>query len=93
MRVFGDRNPGEMAGIGRALGLPDPDAQSVSKVADAIEALFGKLGLHTRLRDYGVARDMLPRILEFSMKNYNADRNRHFLSETETLARTLEQAW
>jgi len=93
VRVFGDRNPREMAGIGRALGLADTDAQAVAKVADAIEVFFRKLGLHTRLRDYGVPRETLPRILDFSMKNYNADRDRQFLNETQTLGRTLEQAW
>jgi alcohol dehydrogenase class IV len=95
VRVFGERNRVEMAGIGRALGLrelqPTPDA--VPQVADAIEAFFRKLGLKTRLTDYGVPRDVLPHILEFSMKNYNADRNRHFLKETETLKETLDQAW
>ena len=95
IRVFGERNVAEMAGIGRALGLPDlePTPEAVPQVADAIETFFGKLGLKTRLRDYGVPQDMLPRILDFSMRNYNADRNRHFLKETATLKETLERAW
>jgi alcohol dehydrogenase class IV len=95
VRVFGERNPEEMAGIGRALGLSDlqPGPQAIAALADTIEAFFAKLGLKTRLRDHAVPRDMLPRILDFSMRNYNADRNRHFLTENETLARTLDLAW
>jgi alcohol dehydrogenase class IV len=95
IRVFGERNPTEMAGIARALGLGDaePGLGAIAQLADAIEAFFSKLGLETRLRDYGVAREMLPRILEFSKRNYNADRERHFLTETETLAKTLDLAW
>lgn len=95
IRVFGERNPGEMADIGRALGLEDllPVPDAIPRIADTIEAFFKSLGLKTRLREYDVPREMLPRILEFSMKNYNADRNRHFLNEAETLKRTLEQAW
>jgi alcohol dehydrogenase class IV len=95
VRVFGERNLDDMVAIGRALGLADlePTAEAVPQVARAIEAFFGQLGLKTRIRDYGVAQDMLPRILDFSMKNYNADRNRQFLRETGTLKETLAQAW
>jgi alcohol dehydrogenase class IV len=95
VRVFGERNLNEMTGIGRALGLADlePTAEAVPHVARAIEAFFAQLGLKTRLRDYGVSQDMLPRILDFSMKNYNADRNRSFLKETATLKETLDEAW
>ncbi len=95
IRVFGERNPVEMTGIASALGLGELalGAGSVRQLADTVEDFFRTLGLETRLRDYGVPRETLPRILEFSMRNYNADRNRHFLNETETLARTLEWAW
>ena len=95
IRVFGERNPVEMAGIGSALGLPElaSGAGGVAQLADKIENFFRTLGLKTQLRDYGVSRETLPRILDFSMRNYNADRNRHFLNETETLAKTLEMAW
>jgi alcohol dehydrogenase class IV len=84
-----------MAGIARALGLgeAEPAPKAIAELADAIEMFYSKLGLETRLRDYGIAREMLPRILEFSKRNYNADRERHFLKETETLANTLELAW
>ena len=95
VRVFGERNLTDMAGIGRALGLAElePTRQAVPQVARAIEAIFGQLGLKTRLRDYVISQDMLPRILDFSMKNYNADRSRSFLKETATLKQTLDQAW
>ena len=95
IRVFGERDPEEMAGIARALGLGElePGPRMIAQLAEAIEALFAKLGLKTRLRDYEVTREMLPRIRDFSMRNYNADRNRHFLKETETLTRTLDLAW
>jgi alcohol dehydrogenase class IV len=94
VRVFGDRNPDAMIAIGRAMGMELQAGPTVSaQVADAIDAFFRQLGLNIRLRDYDVPREMLPRIVEFSMRNFNADRHRHFLNETETLKATTEGAW
>jgi alcohol dehydrogenase class IV len=81
--------------MGKAIGMHDLRAgsESVIQVADAIDAFFVKLGLKGRLREYGVPPEMLPRIVEFSMKNFNADRNRAFLNEGEGLRKTLQDAW
>ena len=95
VRNFGDRDEREIVAMGQAIGMDDLRAgnQSVAQVADAIDALFVKLGLKVRLRDYGVPPEMLPRIADFSMKNFNADRNRAFLNEAEGLRKTLQDAW
>src|SRR6185436_16635963 len=65
IRVFGERNPVEMAGIARALDLdvPADGGANIARIADTIENFFRTLGLKTRLRDYGVTRETLPRIL------------------------------
>lgn len=95
IRNFGARDPGAMADIGEALGAPGIAAAhgGVLRLADTVETYFQRLGLKTRLRDYGVARDLLPDVLDFSMKNYNADRSRQFLGERNALAQTLDHAW
>lgn len=95
IRHFGDRNPDEIAAMGQALGLEGltPGAGACARVADATDAFFLKLGLKMRLRELGVSREALPRIVEFSMRNFNADRNRAFLNEREGLSATLEAAW
>ena len=90
IRHFGERNAREVAAIGDALGLY---AAAPQQLGDAVDAFFQRIGLSTRLRDYDVPRDMLPRIVEFSMRNFNADRNREFVNERETLQRTLHDAW
>ncbi len=95
IRNFGSRDLCAMADIGEALGVHGIAAGpgGILRLADTVETCFRRLGLRTRLRDYGVARDLLPDALDFSMKNYNADRNRHFLAEREKLAKALDEAW
>lgn len=95
IRVFGGRDPEEMAGMAQALGAGgEPGTpEAVARLGDAVERFFAGLGLRTRLRDYGVPRDLLPAALDFSMRNYNADRDRQFLDEAGALARTLELSW
>jgi alcohol dehydrogenase class IV len=95
IRHFGERDMAGMMSIGRALGMENmtPTADGLALLAGHAEAYFRKLGTTTRLRDGDVPRNCLPRILEFSMKNFNADRGRQFLEERERLALTLEDAW
>lgn len=38
-------------------------------------------------------REVLPRILNHSSRNFNADANREFLNETGLPATTLDDAW
>ena len=95
IRIFGERDVDDMAAISEALGVRGGGSgtEMVMRLADAVETLFGELGLKTRLRDYGVPRERLHGALDFSMKNYNADRNRDFLHERDALARTLDASW
>ena len=95
IRVFGERDPDGMAAIGRAIGMPDvqPGVDDMPRIADAVDALFRGIGMQMRLRDLGVPREMLPRIVDFSLRNFNADRNQTFANETEALGRALDLAW
>jgi len=92
VRRVGERDMDDIAAMGRALGMEAPQP-TPAQVADAIDEFFRRIGLAPRLRDLGVPRVALPAIVEFSLKNFNADRNRTFLNETGTLARILEDAW
>lgn len=95
IRNFGSRNSQEMSDIGRALDLPGMQAspEIIPRVADAVDMFFGRIGLKTRLRDYGVPRELLADVLSFSMRNYNADRDRDFQNESVALMNTLNDAW
>ena len=95
IRQFGERDMAGMIAIGQALGFRSmtPTAEGLARLADHAEGFFRRLGMKTRMRDSAVSRDSLPRILEFSMKNFNADRSRQFLNEKDLLLRTLESAW
>ena len=92
VRHVGARNMDDMVAVGRALGVEAPQP-TPAQVAEAIDGFFRKTGLSPRLRDLGVPRESLPAIVDFSLKNFNADRERAFLNETETLTRILEDAW
>ena len=95
IRYFGERNIDGMVEIGHAIGFTNMQAtpEGIASLADAIDNSFRDRGMKLSLRDYGVTRDLLPRLLEFSMRNFNADRDRKFLNERELLLRTLEAAW
>ena len=89
VRQFGVRDPDAIAAIGEALGA----SANIDDVAAAFERVYAELGLATRLRDVGVPQDMLPAILQHSLQNFNADAQREFLAETESLAKVLDAAW
>lgn len=96
IRHFGNRCPEVTIEIGRAIGAWDDSLvaeQAPQHVGDAVDALFNKLGMPTRLRALNVPRDELDAIVRFSLQNFNADRERSFVHNQEALAATLADAW
>jgi alcohol dehydrogenase class IV len=96
MRRFGVRDPAPMAHLARALGAwQDGDALDTApeRAAAALEKLFRSIDMPIRLSELDISRDSLPRIVERSLKNFNADPKREFVRERELLLSTLEQAW
>jgi alcohol dehydrogenase class IV len=96
IRQFGGKCQDVTIGIGRAIGawqdgMDERDAPVC--VGNAVDALFGGFGAATRLRDLQVEREQLPDIVRLSLKNFNADRERSFVSEVELLSATLHDAW
>ena len=94
LRRLGGRDPGAMARIATALGMDSVAAGDLpGSIADRMDTVFRSLGMPTRLSELGIAREGLPRVLELSLTNFNADPKREFVRERETLAETLEAAW
>ena len=94
LRQLGHRDPEAMTRIAAALGLGGlaPD-NAPGRIADRMEAVFRSLGMPTRLSELGIARDGLPRVLELSLANFNADPKREFVRERELLGEILQSAW
>jgi alcohol dehydrogenase class IV len=96
MRRFGARDPEAMARIARALGAwqeGDALAAAPERAAAALEEIFKSINMPVRLSELDIPRDSLPRIVERSLKNFNADPKREFVRERELLLATIEQAW
>ena len=94
LRRLGHRDPEAMARIAAALGMDGVAAgDAPARIADRMDAVFRSLGMPTRLSGLGIAREGLPRVLELSLTNFNADPKREFVREREMLAATLEAAW
>jgi alcohol dehydrogenase class IV len=93
LRRLGHRDPEAMARIASALGIDGAAADAASRIADRMEAVFRSLGMPTRLSELGIARDGLPRVLELSLANFNADPKREFVRERELLGEILQSAW
>lgn len=94
LRRLGGRDPEAMARIAAALGIDAvAAAETPSRIADRMDTVFRSLGMPTRLSELGIAREGLPRVLELSLTNFNADPKREFMRERETLAGILEAAW
>jgi len=94
LRRLGGRDPEAMARIADALGLGDGAAgDAPARIADRMDAVFRSLGMPTRLSELGIARDGLPRVLELSLRNFNADPRREFARERELLGEVLVSAW
>ncbi len=94
LRHLGDRDPEAMAQIAAALGITGAQASGVpARIAESMEAVFGSLGMATRLSGLGIERERLPQVLEISLRNFNADPKREFVKERERLGKILESAW
>jgi alcohol dehydrogenase class IV len=94
LRRLGGRDPEAMARIAAALGIGGVAASDApTRIADRMDMVFRSLGMPTRLSELGIAREGLPRVLELSLTNFNADPKREFVRERETLAEILEAAW
>ena len=94
LRQFGGRDPDAMARIAAGLGMGDAAASDApGRIADSMETVFRSLGMPTRLSALGIAREGLPRVLELSLTNFNADPKREFLREREQLGQVLQSAW
>ena len=96
LRRLGSRNPAAMVKLARELGVWNermPAIEAPLKAADHLERLFRSLGMPTRLRDLDVPREGLGRVLENSLKDFNADPQREFVRERDLLFEVLQDAW
>jgi alcohol dehydrogenase class IV len=96
LRQLGTRDPQAMLRMARALGVWEegtPLDEAPFRVADALDAVLHSLGMPTRLSALAVDRASLPRVIEHSLKNFNADPKREFMRERELLSHVLEAAW
>ncbi len=92
IRHFGARDPEAMALIAAAFGVTD-ERPAHECAADAVEQAFARAGMPTKLRELDIPRDSLATVLENSLRNFNADPQREFLRERETLMAALQAAW
>lgn len=96
MRRLGSRDPQAMALIAQGLGAwkeGDPIASAPEKAALELERVFTSVGMPIRVSALGIVRDSLPRIVENSLKNFNADPKREFLRERDMLLELIEACW
>jgi len=96
LRQLGTRDPEAMLRMARALGVWEegvPLDEAPFRVADALDSAVHLLGMPTRLSALGVERAELPRVIEHSLRNFNADPKREFVRERDLLSKVLEAAW
>ncbi len=96
MRKLGARNPEAMALIAQGLGVwqeSDGISTALEKAATELERLFKSAGAPVRVSELNIPRDSLPRILDNSLKNFNADPKREFVRERDVLLGVLEACW
>jgi alcohol dehydrogenase class IV len=94
LRRLGDRDPEAMSRIAAALEITGTPPSAVpQRIAEKMEAVFGSLGMATRLSGLGIERERLPQVLELSLRNFNADPKREFVKERDRLGDILEAAW
>ena len=96
MRKLGSRDPEAMLRIAKGLGAcrdGDPIGSAPERAASALEQTFGALGLPTRVSQLSIPRESLPKILERSLKNFNADPKREFVRERDLLWDVLQSTW
>jgi alcohol dehydrogenase class IV len=96
IRQFGDKCLDVTIGMGRAIGAWEDgmdEREAPARIGNAVDELFRRFGMATRLRDLNVGREQLADIVGFSFKNFNADRERSFVNEAGLLSATLQDAW
>ena len=96
LRRLGTRDPEAMVRIAKALAVWEdgvPAGEAPPRVADALEKTLRSLGMPTRLSGLGIRRAELPRVIEHSLRNFNADPKREFVRERDVLTQVLEAAW
>jgi alcohol dehydrogenase class IV len=96
LRQLGARDPEAMLRMARALDVWKEGValdEAPFRVADALDAVLHSLGMPTRLSALGVERSELPRVIEHSLTNFNADPKREFVRERGLLANVLDAAW
>lgn len=96
LRQLGMRDPGAMMRIAKTLAVwndGDAVAEAPVRIAGALEAVLTSLGMPTKLSALGIRREDLPRVIEHSLRNFNADPKREFVQERDLLSRVLEAAW
>lgn len=96
LRQLGARDPEAMLRMARALGVWEegvPLDEAPFRVADALDGVLHSLGMPTRLSALGVERAELPRVIEHSLRNFNADPGREFVRERGVLSHVLNAAW
>ena len=93
---FGERNLPRLRFMLAALGTVSAEAAgraSAREIADAVRSYFADLGETRRLRDFKLARDQLPAVRDFALRNFNADQRRELRHEVPLLDATLAAAW
>jgi alcohol dehydrogenase class IV len=70
VRAFGDLCPHVVADIGRMLAAPDP---SPDGVADALAAKLAGFGYPQHLRDAGVPRERVARLVDDALRTFNCN--------------------
>ena len=82
--------------LARTIGAWDdtrPLADTPLAATDQLDKFFTSLGMPTRLRELDFPREGLERVLENSLKNFNADPKREFVRERDLLNDVLQSAW
>ena len=96
MRRLGSRDPQEMCAIAKALGVwkdGDPVADAPFRAADQLEKVFASIGMPLNLSQMDIPRSSAEKILEASLKNFNADPKQEFVKERELLREVLDATW
>jgi alcohol dehydrogenase class IV len=96
MRKLGSRNPQAMALIAQSLGVwqeSDGLDTAPERAAAELERVFRAAGVPVRLSELNIPQDSLPKMVETSLKNFNADPKREFVRERDMLQDLMQSCW
>ena len=96
IRKLGARDPEAMCRIGKAMNVwhaGEPVERAPERAANALARKFESLGMPVRLAHLDVPRESLQKVLEHSLKNFNADPKREFIRERDMLWDALQSTW